>query len=247
MKESAQSARATRPSKPAAERRWRPYPAYRDSGVEWLGRVPEHWAVKPLSRTVSAVGGATPSTADKSYWQGTIPWVSAKDMKGPVIHDTEDHLTEKALRSTGLHLIQPPAVLMVVRGMILAHTVPVATIARPLALNQDMKALLPSDSLSTSFLAWLLRGHNQALVAQTDEAAHGTRCLRTERWKRFLVALPPPAEQRAIAAFLDREVARIDALAAKLQRSSALLREYRQALITAAVTGQIDVRDDVPA
>jgi len=74
-----------------------PYPAYRDSGVEWLRRVPEHWEMRRLKYTVSFTGGGTPSKANASFWSGPIPWVSPKDMTRTRIDDTTDHISRQAV------------------------------------------------------------------------------------------------------------------------------------------------------
>lgn len=110
-----------------------------------LDRAPASWARTSIGRLIDDVSGGTPSKNDPEFWDGEIPWVSPKDMKRPVITDSIDHITEAALQRGGQKLLQPPAVLAVVRGMILAHTFPVAEIAAPVTINQDMKALVPRD------------------------------------------------------------------------------------------------------
>ena len=95
------------------------------SGVEWLGEVPEHWEIYKLHQCGSIAGGMTPSMEVRRYWDGVIPWVTPKDMKQTAISDSSVRVTEVALQETSLRLIEPPAVLMVVRGMILARRVPI--------------------------------------------------------------------------------------------------------------------------
>ncbi|MCA9643372.1 MAG: restriction endonuclease subunit S, partial [Myxococcales bacterium] len=184
------------------------------------------------------VGGSTPSKDEPAFWDGDIPWVTPKDMKRDVLCDSQDHVSELATRS--LRILQPPVVLTVVRGMILAHTVPVATTSTPVTINQDMKALIPGAHMSTGYLAWTLRAFQGGLLALVETAGHGTCKLSTELWRKFLVPVPPMGVQRAIADFLDRKTAAIDALIEKKERLIALLEEKRQALITQAVTKGLD-------
>jgi len=113
----------------------------RDSGVPWLGEIPAHWELIPLRFLVDVSSGATPDTAKAELWDGEIPWVSPKDMKCDEIGDAEDHVTALALSSTPLRLFEPGAVLIVVRGMILAHSFPTAVTTEAVTINQDMKAL----------------------------------------------------------------------------------------------------------
>jgi type I restriction enzyme S subunit len=214
--------------------------ARKESGVAWLGAVPAHWQVNYLGNVVDVVGGSTPSKENLAFWDGTIPWISPKDMKRDVIYDSEDHVTEQAVVRTSLRLLPPPAVLMVIRGMILDHTVPVAITAAPVTVNQDVKALRPRAGVAPDFLAHFLRAMNGPLLARVEEAGHGTKALRTDLWRKLPVLLPPFDEQRAIATFLDRKTAAIDTLIAKKQRLIEVLQEKRQALITQAVTRGLD-------
>ena len=212
----------------------------KESGVVWLGAVPAHWSVNYLGNLVQVAGGSTPSKENLHFWGGTIPWVSPKDMKREVISDSEDHVTELALRKSSLRLIPDPVVLMVIRGMILDHTVPIARTASPVTVNQDMKALRPRAGLSAEYLTHFLRAMNEALLARVEEAGHGTKALRTDLWRKLPVLVPPEGEQKAIVSFLDRKTAAIDALIAKKERLIELLQEKRQALITQAVTKGLD-------
>ena len=213
------------------------------SGVEWLGEVPEHWKVKPLGSCVSFRGGTTPSKSRDEFWDGDIPWVSPKDMKRALVADSEDHVTGAALAESGSTTLPVPSVLVVVRGMILAHSLPVAITAAPVTINQDMKALVTHRPLSHRFLYWFLVGAARALVSLCDESAHGTRKLETATLAGFLTPLPPHDEQAAIATFLDAQTTRLDGLVRRAVSAIERLKEYRTALVTAAVTGKVDVRE----
>ena len=216
----------------------------KDSGVEWLGEIPAHWDAAKMWRISDATSGGTPAKEERGYWDGQIPWVSPKDMKRRFIDSSEDTITDRAVRETAINLIEPPVVLIVVRGMILAHTFPVAITTVPVTINQDMKALRFVQAVEPVFAAWLFEGVGKGILGATvEEAAHGTRVIRMDRWREVVMPVPPKAEQRAIAAFLDRETARIDALIAKVREAIERLKELRTALISAAVTGKIDVRE----
>jgi len=217
------------------------YPAYRDSGVGWLGQVPRHWTVAPLKHVASFAGGGTPSREVPAFWNGDVPWVSPKDMKAEIIRDTEERITEAGLAAGAASLIEPNAVLIVVRSGILRHTIPVAINERPVALNQDMKALrLDGSRCEPRFVLRLVQGMNDLFLNLWLKQGATVESIEHEYLARTEIPLPPPAEQRAIAAFLDRESGKIDALVAEQERLIALLKEKRQAVISHAVTKGLD-------
>ena len=219
-----------------------PYPAYKDSGVDWLGKVPEHWEVERLHRCVHVVGGMTPSMQTPSYWGGRIPWVTPKDMKRDVVGDSQVKVTRAALNNTSLRLVDSGAVLIVVRGMILAKHVPVALTTSSVTINQDMKALSPVSHLDGEFLAHALRSGQDPLLALVEVAGHRTRRLPTKCWRSLRMALPPIPEQRAMALFVGDADRRIQRYISATKRQIALLEEYRTRLIADVVTGKLDVR-----
>ncbi len=204
--------------------------------------MPAHWEVIPLGFLITMSGGLTPSMGSPEYWDGDIPWVTPKDMKQPKISDSIDHVTEIALEKTALALIPINTILVVVRGMILAHSFPTALTERPVTINQDMKALRAGEKLEVDYLYWCLTGFGRVFSALAQESAHGTRKMETETIKKFAFPLPPRNEQREIARHLDEEMKRLDDLWLAAERTIARLAEYRTALITAATTGRIDVR-----
>ena len=217
----------------------------KDSGIPWLGQIPAHWDVRKIKSLASTIGGMTPNKAEERYWNGTTPWVSPKDMKVREIADAQDHITAAALRETSISVIQPGAILIVVRGMILARTFPVALTKVAVTINQDMKALRPKPELNSDYLVSLLTGIQREVLQLVEIAGHGTCCLRTDSWGAFMLPLPPIIEQEAITKFLKSELAIVDATNARFEREIELLREYRTRLIADVVTGKLDVREAV--
>jgi type I restriction enzyme S subunit len=215
----------------------------KDSGVAWLGEVPAHWDVVPLKYLVELRSGGTPSKDNLDYWDGDIPWASAKDLKVEKLGSTIDCITQKAVATGAASLIREGAVLVVVRGMILARMFPVVQTTVAMAINQDLKAVLPLDRLNTQFLAWLLRGSAEESLQRLDEAGHGTKALRMDAWTSMQLPVPPLEEQTEVADYLSKTTAKLDALRDDAMHAIELLKERRAALIAAAVTGQIDVRE----
>lgn len=170
----------------------------KDSGVEWLGKVPEDWQLKQIRHLCTSNGGGTPSKSNPNFWVGNIPWVSPKDMKVQYISDAEDHVSEDAVKQSSTKKIPIGSVLIVVRGMILAHSVPVAINTKVVTINQDMKALVPNENISCDYLHLVLSGLKRILLELTDNSAHGTKCLRTDLFEKLWIPLPSLTQQKTI-------------------------------------------------
>ena len=227
----------------AVTRGLNPDATLKPSGIPWLGDIPIHWDVRKLKTLVSTKGGMTPSKGNASFWGGDIPWVSPKDMKVTKISDSKDHITASAVRQTGIAIIQAPAVLIVVRGMILARTFPTALTTVPVTVNQDMKALMPKPVLNPGYFVSLLTGIKRDLLLLVEIAGHGTCCLRTDSWGNFAIPVPPIAEQVSIENHLNLRLATQNAAITRTESEITLMQEYRTRLTADIVTGKLDVRE----
>jgi type I restriction enzyme S subunit len=209
--------------------------------VPWLGILRADWPLVPLRYLVRFLSGGTPDKGNADFWSGgTIPWVSPKDMKVDRINDSEDHITVAALDVSATQLVPVGSVLVVVRGMILAHTLPVAVTTGPVTINQDIKALVCGQRILPEFLHAVLAGQAEWLLSQADSSAHGTKKLETEVLQRFEVPCPPLDLQRRIVATMRAQATRLDEVVAAKQRVLDLLAEKRKAIIAAAVTRGLD-------
>lgn len=157
-----------------------------------------------LGDVVDFYSGGTPSKANRSFWDGDVPWFSAKDMKKPRLSDSADHVSEQVFHSTSLRRIPAGTLAMVVRGMILAHTVPIAVIDVEAAINQDLKALIPRTEIDPTYLSAVLNAQHDSILAQVSTAAHGTKKLDSRILESLEIPLPPIGEQRRVAAILDQ-------------------------------------------
>ncbi len=218
----------------------------KDSGIEWLGEIPEHWKIKKLKCLVKFISGGTPSTNEPKFWDGDIPWVSAKDMKNLYLADTEDHITEEAVINSATSMIPSNSVLLVVRSGILRHTIPVAITCRDMAINQDIKGLLKVDAaLISDYLARFIEGSQPQLLAAWKKEGTTVESLEMDLIANTFIPIPPTDEQAGIVTFLKNETQKLLAMLIKINESIDKLREYRTTLISAAVTGKIDVREEV--
>jgi type I restriction enzyme S subunit len=192
------------------------------------------WEEKRLDELVVIQSGATPSKAIPAFWNGSIPWVSAKDMKRLFLEDAEDHISAAAV-DNGARLVPPGTLLVLTRGMTLLKDVPICILRREMSFNQDVKGLRPKDGADGLFLAWMLIGNKERLLAMVNIAGHGTGKLDTEELKALELMVPSPAEQHRIASCLSSLDDLITAEGQKLEGLKTHKRGLMQQLFPSAV------------
>lgn len=197
-----------------------------------IGPVPEGWEVVELSDVCRFQSGGTPSKKNPEYWQGTIPWVSPKDMKRPRLSDVEDHISQEALES-GSKLAPAGSVFVVVRGMILAKTVPVALAEVSMAINQDMKAIVPGSKLRSDFLLYALETFRDSLFKKVGRSGHGTCTLMGHEVAAFKIPLPDLVTQEEIASAIHNLDRKKGAHEEKRKQLQDLFRTLLRELMTA--------------
>jgi restriction endonuclease S subunit len=159
----------------------------------------EHrFKLMPIRETGRWVSGNTPSRSCKDYWNGSFPWVSPKDMKRPLITDSEEHLSEAGRHESTV--VGSGSVLIVIRGMILAHSFPVAITEREVAFNQDMKAVVLNETFSASYLFHWFKWAKPTLLKKMSESSHGTKRLAMDDLFEMKIPTPTRREQDAIVA-----------------------------------------------
>lgn len=213
------------------------------SGVEWLGDVPEGWEIKKLKFEVKILGGGTPSKANEEFWLGDIPWVSPKDMKTDWINDTEDHITHTAVLQSATKMIEPGAILIVVRSGILRSQIPVAINTRMVTINQDMKALLPTKSLLSEYLFFLIQGNQKTLLTEWTKQGATVESIEYEFMANTLIPVPSLNEQNKITFYINQKIKLFNQSIDNIQKEITLIQEYHTRLITDVVTGKLDVRE----
>ncbi len=214
----------------------------KDSGVEWIGEVPEHWERRKIAHAFECIGSGTtpPSDQDKWYSDGEIPWITTGELRETVITETSKCVTIKALEEfSTLRLYPAGSLAMAMYGATIGR---LGILGVPATTNQACCVLSGEISLSIRYAYFWLLAFKQQII-DLYAAGGGQPNINQEVIAFLRVPAPNLVEQATITAFLDRETARIDLLTQKTQHSIDLLKERRSALITAAVTGQIDLRE----
>ena len=204
--------------------------------VPGLGTVPACWDLVRLGEAGRWLSGGTPPKARSDYWVGTLPWVSPKDMKVREIREAEDHITDEAARA-GSRVVPPGTLLVVVRGMILAHSFPMAVTRATVAFNQDIRALICRDGLLPDFVLAGMEHQKARLLHLPTPSTHGT--MRVESEELFSVQLPTPPldEQRAITAALEG----VEGNAERAREERARLQSLQASAADALLTGRVRV------
>lgn len=216
---------------------YKPYPKYKDSGVEWLGKVPEHWEVQKIKRAVflrNERRSDLPTGWTYIGLENIEPETGRYVPTMEVSRLSEDSTVGVFHTSDVLYAKLRPYL----RKAFLANA--------DGACSTEFLVLSCKTVLAPWLQRWLL---TTTVTQQIEAGCDGAKMPRVD-WEHvgsIPILCPPTTEQRAILAHLDRETARIDALIQKTERSIELLKERRSALITAAVTGQIDLREEAKA
>jgi type I restriction enzyme S subunit len=210
------------------------YPKYKDSGVEWLGDVPEHWEVLSLRRCASNVQtGGTPSTEPPSPdLEHGLLWYTPGDFGDSLVLTTSTWKISPNVVARGEVKVFPPGTVLIVGiGATLGK---VGFAEEASSANQQINAVIPNERIDGYFLAYSLLVKAEVMRFLSNASTIGI--MNQEKTKDIWIAVPPIPEQTVIAAFLDRETAKIDELVGEQRRLIELLKEKRQAVISHAVT-----------
>lgn len=198
-----------------------------------VGNIPEDWEVYKLKDILTWKGGGTPSKSISEYWNGSICWISPKDVKSKVIIDTEDKISEISIEKSATNLFPAQSVLVVVRSGILKHKMPFAILGVPSAINQDIKIFISKTILSNRYLYYLLTGNEQRLRQETVKTGTTVESVDLFAFGKSAIPLPPTlAEQEAIATVLSDTDAWIESLEGQIEKKKLIKQGTMQELLT---------------
>ena len=206
----------------------------KDSGVEWLGEIPSHWRMLRIRDIGEVVTGTTPPTDNAEYYGGEFMFISPADLSG----SKSILSSQKRLSKSGIEVartLPKDSVLVSCIGIIGKVGLSTEDVS---AFNQQINAVICKPGFDSSFLYYLTTSNAEFISQNASQTI--IPILNKRDFGNITVCLPPLAEQRAIASYLDRETAKIDRLINKTQALNALLSEKRVALISRAVTKGLD-------
>lgn len=206
----------------------------KDSGIEWLGEIPEEWEARALKTIFRIFSGTTPKSDIIEYWDGDVNWVTPADFKTEDVYveNGKRNISENGFSDCSLELIP-------INSLIFSKRAPIGKVCvnrNEMCTNQGCLACVKKINLSIKFFYYLL----SSLTEYFEVLGSGTtfKEISLTSFSDFKVLFPPISEQKSIANFLDKKCTQIDSLISEKQSLIKDLAEYKKSLIFEAVTGK---------
>ena len=202
-----------------------------------------NWTTRSLKNCGSWYGGGTPSTTHPEYWEnGTLLWITSKDMKSDLIEDTLMHTTMLGVENSSANYIEEPAVLFVMRSGILRRTFPVCMVKKPFTVNQDLKALVPND-IDLEYLFWACKAAEKEILEKCMKSGTTVESINASALQNFLIPVAGKEEQSEIVHILDslfaKEQQAKEAAEAVLEKIDLL----KKSILARAFRGELGTND----
>ncbi|MCY9107187.1 restriction endonuclease subunit S [Bacillus atrophaeus] len=206
------------------------------------GKLPTGWRNIKVKELFTIFGGGTPSKAKEEYWNGRIPWISAKDMKTTFISETMDYITEEGLNNSSAKLAKRGSVAMVVRSGILQRTLPVAFLLSECTVNQDLKVFDSGDELINKYFLWYVKGNEKNLLHNYSKSGTTVNSIEFEKFKSHEILLPPMD-------VLKQKIDKIENVIEKEKSANVMLNlansidELKSSILSKAFRGELGTND----
>lgn len=221
--------------------KYKAYPEYKDSGVEWLGEIPESWSMWKLSHAFENIGsGTTPTSNNESWFQGEIPWVTTGELRESIIYNTFKNVSKTTIQAFSALKIHPAG--SVVIAMYGATIGRLGILGVDATTNQACCVMTQSNVIDNRYLYFWLQAFKEDIINLSSGG--GQPNINQEKIASLKISSPKINDQREIIQFLACETSKIDSLINKQQQLIELLKEKRQAVISHAVTKGLN--PDVP-
>lgn len=214
--------------------RYRTDEEMKDSGVEWLDVIPKSWTRNKLKRELKFLVGSTPSTSNRSFFEGENIWVTIGDLNGKYCSESKTKLTEEALRSTNMKKVPKGSLLYSFK----LSVGQVAFTETDLYTNEAIASFYPNNNSNLDFWYYALGNY---LIENSNENIYGAKLLNQELINNANIFVPSEEEQKKIAKFLDKKTAQFDSIISKKEALIEKLEEAKKSLISEVVTGKVKV------
>lgn len=206
--------------------------AMKDSGIEWIGQIPQEWGICKIKNCFNVFAGATPKSSDSEFWDGEIVWVTPADYTTvqKYISQGRKNITHDGFESCSTEMIPTGSLIFSKRapiGLVAINTVDMCT-------NQGCLSCVPVEENDVEYFYYAF----SCFTEQFELYGSGTtfKEISADTFVNFPIPHPEPRIQRHISEYLRGKCAEIDALIAAKEKTNALLKERRQSIIYEAVT-----------
>lgn len=215
----------------------------KDSGIEWIGEIPEGWEIRKIKNNFMIYAGATPKSEKAEYWDGIIPWITPADFK------TADKYASCGRKSlTALGYDSCGTTLVPAGSIIFSKRAPVGSVViakNALCTNQGCLSCIPNEAVNSTYFYYCM----SILTEQFELVSAGTtfKEIAASTFASFLLPCPPLSQQNEIVNFLDKEISHVDSMLSQTRSSIEEYKKLKQAVITQAVTkgvrGEREMKD----
>jgi len=209
----------------------------KNSGIDWIGEIPEHWDKDKIIRIFNLIGsGTTPSSSDNEAYEGKLNWIQSGDINGGDLYESKNKISEKTLKKySALTMYDAPFIIIAMYGasvgnISISHINGCVNQACCVMseTKQDFKYVFYAIKSAKDYLIYKAVGGGQPNISQST-------------LKQLWLPVPPLSEQQSIVSYLDTKCSEIDSLTAIKQQKIAELKEYKKSVIYEYVTGKKEV------
>lgn len=198
-----------------------------------------HWCWSSFASAGKWTGGGTPSKSKPEFWRnGSVLWVSPKDMKSKVILDTIDKITDNAIKNSSAKLVTQGSLLFVVRSGIIRRTLPIAIAGRDLTLNQDLQAFTPNEHVVT-FLYWFTQAYNDEIRRRCSKSGTTVESIETSLLKAYQIPSCSVKEQSQIVSIIESHISIIEKVEIIVDASLLKAEKLRKSILKTAFEGKL--------
>lgn len=235
------------PAEAAAKAGLNPNVPMKDSGIEWLGEIPEHWEMKRLKHVITKIGsGVTPRGGAEVYQDSGIPLLRSQNIYFDGFYlDDVAYISQEIHQSMSGSKVFQSDVLINITGGSIGRCYYVTDEFKEANVNQHVCIVRPNSKIETIYLYNLLRSHVGQIQIEICQTGGNRESLNFIHLKNFSIPLPSIEEQKEILSFIRKKEYEINLIITKTKQEIELLKEYKTALISEVVTGKIDVRDEI--
>ena len=217
------------------------YPLYKDSAIEWIGEIPEHWELNKISQSFEQIGsGTTPKSGSEIYYEnGTVNWINTGDLNDAYLTSCKRKVTPEALRHHSLKIYPVGSIVIAMYGATIGK---ISILKIPGCTNQACCVLNKSKFLETRFLFYWFISSRDFIISLSYGG--GQPNISQDTIKSLRVPAPSYSKQTKIANYLDQKTSRLDQIIQTINTQIEKLQELRKTLINDVVTGKIKVIDN---